>query len=93
MESLSVAQEAENIINGPRRDAYGPVEESFKRHASVWTGILQHKLQSPITPQEVALMMIGLKLTREANAHQRDNLTDIVGYTLLLEKLESGSEN
>ena len=82
-EEKTILQEAEEIINGPRRGAYGPVEESFGRVASIWSGVLNQ----PITSQQVALCLIGLKLQREANAHQRDNLVDLLGYTLLLEKL------
>lgn len=80
---MSVAQKAEELINGPRREAYGPVEESFQRIAQIWSGVLG----IPVTPQQVALLMIGLKLHRESNSHSEDNLVDLVGYTLLLEKL------
>lgn len=79
----TILEEAEDIINGPRREAYGPVEESFERIARVWSGILG----KPVTGKQVALMMIGLKVCREANSSHRDNLVDIVGYTLLTEKL------
>lgn len=83
VKGLTILEEAEEIINGPRRASYGPVEESFERVALVWSGILGTK----VTAIQVALMMTGLKLCREGNAHHRDNLVDIVGYTLLLEKL------
>lgn len=79
----TITQEAEEIINGPRRAAYGPVEESFERIALVWSGILG----TEVTGLQVALLMVGLKTVREANAHSRDNLVDLVGYTLLAEKL------
>ena len=84
---MNIAREAESIINGPRKQSYGPVEESFRRHAFVWTGILLPKLKEPITPEEVILMMIGLKVMREANARHRDNRVDIIGHNLLLDKL------
>ena len=35
--SNSVAAEAERIITGARRDAYGPVRESFERIAGLWS--------------------------------------------------------
>jgi hypothetical protein len=87
VEPLSVAQEADHVINGPRRQAYGPVEDSFNRIASIWSGVLG----ITITGEQVSLCMIGLKLYRESNAHQRDNLVDLVGYTLLLDKLRAAS--
>lgn len=82
-EHKSILLEAEEIINGPRRDSYGPVEESFQRVAAVWSAVLK----TTITPHQVALCMIGLKLCREANKPARDNLVDICGYAGLAEKV------
>lgn len=85
----SITAEAERIISGARREAYGPVDQSFARNAHAWTGILLHKLVpgASISPAEVALMMATLKVMREVNSHHRDNLVDIIGYTLLREML------
>lgn len=33
-----------------------------------------------VTPVQVGLCMIALKISRECNMHKRDNLTDIAGY-------------
>jgi len=85
---LSIAQEADKIINGPRRSSYGPIEESAKNISDLWSIFLRKKLKSPITPKEAMLMMDGLKTLRELNNHQRDNLVDKVGYTLLAEKVK-----
>jgi hypothetical protein len=79
----SVLLEAEEIVNGPRRDAYGDAAESFNRIAAVWSSILKR----PVTAHEVALCMIGLKLCRESNRHGRDNLVDIAGYAELAGKV------
>lgn len=84
----SVSQEAMRIIRGDRRKAYGPVRESFERNAAVWSAVFKH----PVTVEQVALCMIGLKLCREANSHQRDNLVDLVGYVELLDQLVTDSE-
>jgi hypothetical protein len=82
-EPLSVLAEAEQIINGPRRDAYGPVEESFERIAAVWGAVLK----MPVTSHQVALCMIGLKLCRESNKAARDNRVDAAGYIALADKV------
>lgn len=79
----SVLQEAEAVINGPRRESYGDAQESFNRVALLWSGILK----TPVTAHQVALCMIGLKLCRESTKHQRDNLVDIAGYTELANQL------
>ena len=84
----SITDEAQKIINGPRRDDYGPVEESFQQIATMWSALFGKE----ITSKDVALAMICLKVCRESGPkHTRDSLVDIVGYTLLLEKIEQGS--
>lgn len=80
---MNILEEADRIINGERRQAYGPVKTSFERVAKMWTAILGTEVSS----QQVALMMIAFKIAREVNAHKDDNLVDIAGYTALLHQL------
>jgi hypothetical protein len=82
-QSKSILAEAEQIINGPRRDSYGPADESFKRIAKGWSVLFGVE----VTSRQVALAMIWLKVCRDANKPARDNLTDIAGYAGLAEKL------
>ncbi len=84
---MSCLDNAKQLIDGPRRQAYGPVRESFGRVALAWSGILNKE----ITPQQVALMMIAFKVMRESNSHQADNIDDIAGYAALLEQLYEAS--
>ncbi|WP_100460546.1 DUF6378 domain-containing protein [Mycobacteroides abscessus] len=86
-EQESILQEAERIINGPRRTDYGPVEESFLDIASRWTVELGAKLKEPLTPFDVSHLMIQLKLSRAKNGFHRDSYVDIGGYAGLTEKL------
>lgn len=86
-EQESILQEAERIINGPRRTDYGPVEESFLDIASRWTVELGAKLNEPLTPFDVSHLMIQLKLSRAKNGFHRDSYVDIGGYAGLTEKL------
>lgn len=81
---MTILEEADATINGPRRAAYGPAEESFARIATVWSALLRQ----PITATQVALCMAAFKLCREANAHSRDNLVDLCGYAALLQAIE-----
>lgn len=83
MMSEDIFDEAKRLVTGPRREAYGPVEQSFKEIAAMWGVILRRE----VTCSEVALCMIALKLQREAHSHHRDNLVDICGYTNLLNEL------
>jgi hypothetical protein len=76
-----VLEDAARVIHGPRRQAYGPVEESFDGIATVLNVVLRKKLKVPLDGQDVALMMmIADKLCREANEHSWDNLVDLAGY-------------
>ena len=76
-------READAVINGPRRVSYGPVEESFDGIATVLNVVLRKKLVVELDGQDVALMMMSLKLCREANEHSWDNLVDLAGYAAL----------
>jgi hypothetical protein len=77
-----VLEDAARVIHGPRRQSYGPVEESFDGIATVLNVVLRKKL-AVLDGQDVALMMMSLKLCREANEHSWDNLVDLAGYAAL----------
>ena len=80
---MNIFDEALKIVTGPRRESYGPVQRSFQETADIWSVVLKQK----VTPQQVVLCMIGLKLQREANKPHRDNRVDIAGYDFLLDIL------
>ena len=39
-------------------------------------------LGQPVTPEQVGLCMVIVKLAREVNGHKRDNIVDAIGYLL-----------
>ena len=80
---MKILDEAHKIVNGDRNNTYGDCRVSFKENAKIWSVILGKE----ITPQQVALCMIALKLRRENYKHKRDNLVDMVGYIEILDKL------
>jgi hypothetical protein len=51
------------------------------RRCSTWC--CKKKLAVELDGQDVALMMMSLKLCREANEHSWDNLVDLAGYAAL----------
>lgn len=73
---MNILEEADFLINGPRQDRYGHPLDDFGRTAQIWSAIIGF----PITPEQVALCMVGLKLSRECNQHHEDNLIDAAGY-------------
>lgn len=82
-EPPSVLSEANTVIHGDRASAYGPPEQSIDRIRGMWSAIFGHE----VSRTQFCLAMIALKISRETNAHKRDNLVDICGYAALLEKV------
>lgn len=83
MEPESVCQEADRLVSGARQADYGHPIEDFTRTGRMWGAIL--KLARDVTPNEVALCMAALKISREVNKHKRDNLVDACGYIKTLD--------
>lgn len=79
----TILQEAERIINGDRQGSYGPPEQSLKDIADLWGAYLGKE----ISPQDVANLMILLKVSRSKRGFHRDSFVDIAGYAGLTEKL------
>lgn len=78
----SVLQEAQKLVHGSRQKSYGHPFDDFSRTAAIWTAIFRDILKSKavVTPEQVALCMVGVKISRECNAPKRDNRVDGAGY-------------
>ena len=73
----------EEVIDG-RRSVYGNPEKTFPRHAQVWSAIIG----TPVTPEQVALCLIGYKLIRTADAPDySDNSDDVEDYLDIFRKI------
>jgi len=83
----TIHQEAADIVYGDREEAYDDPNINFRKVARMWSGMLDKKLRVVITPQDVALMFILLKISRESFQPKRDNRVDIIGYTLCLQRI------
>jgi hypothetical protein len=83
----TIFEKAESIVNGPRQESYGPPWKSLERIAAMWSVVLHHK----VSPVQVSLMMVGLKLVRETKdpdmetGQEEDNYIDMAGYLRLAE--------
>jgi hypothetical protein len=86
----SVLKEAESLINGPRQVSYDHPLHNFSRTALFIQGILLNKLKENeiISPEEVGLIMIAMKISRKCNKHSRDNLVDLAGYAGCIELIK-----
>ena len=80
MKRNAVLATAGELINGDRAKDYGSAYENHKRIAEIWSAIIGVNLN----PRQVALMMVGLKLSRLANTDSHeDSWVDICGYAAL----------
>ena len=75
---VEALREAARIISGERNKQYGNPENNFERTAKIWSVILGIE----ITNEDVAMMMVGLKVARYASksGFQPDTWVDIAGY-------------
>lgn len=79
----TVLEEAQRIVNGPRRETYQHPYDDHSALGRVWAGILSKHLKVEIVDlpaHVVSMMMVGVKVIREVGVHHRDNLVDIGGY-------------
>lgn len=85
IEMGGVLEKAKALVDGrDKSDHYGPPEESMRKIALIWSGILG----SEISAEKVALMMLGLKMARlSVNPRHVDSLVDAGGYVRILERL------
>tara|TARA_R110000803_G_scaffold9050_3_gene28831 strand:- start:44 stop:319 length:276 start_codon:yes stop_codon:yes gene_type:complete len=80
MNRSDILAQADDIINNDRAAAHGDAHKTFAMIADRWTNLLN----IPVSPEEVALMMIDLKIVRTLQSPRRaDNWVDIIGYAAL----------
>lgn len=80
----AIADEAKNIVNGARRNAYGRPEDNFERIARFWKAYFDNTGRPiDLTAADVSPLMRLMKEARlcETPDH-RDSFVDLVGYTL-----------
>lgn len=78
--SESILLEAERLTNQDRRATYGHPLDDYMRTAALFNAAFAHKLKEPLSPEDLMLTMILVKVSRQVNAAKRDNLVDIAGY-------------
>ena len=83
MTSWSILGHTAKVLE-ERRDDYGEAADQFKAIAARWS----ITLDMPVTPAQVALCMIDLKLTRLAHDPRHvDSVVDVIGYAALLREV------
>jgi len=86
MERGKVLAESITIINGDRQDQYGNPEDCFDDIARLWSWYLD----ADLSPAQVSMMMVLLKIAREKMKHKHDNIVDACGYLGLYDDFKKG---
>jgi len=68
-----------------RAETYGPADTALRAIAARWSLTLGR----PVTPAQVALCMIDLKMVRLAHDPSHcDSLVDVIGYAALMPEVQ-----
>lgn len=86
---VTIGDKAKAIIYGDREKTYGHPAKNLERIAKLWSAYLDKEL----TAYDVSNLMVLLKTARLQNtpAHE-DTLVDIIGYTLLQERVKDADK-
>lgn len=82
---MSITDAARDAVSGPRNADYGPPHENMARTAALWSPILGIE----VTPSQVVLCMLQVKIAREVHRPKRDNRVDIAGWAEALDEVEA----
>jgi len=80
MTPQDIADYAVSLVSGDRQNDYGHPLDDFTRAGKIWEAILGF----PVTAEQVALCMVGVKIAREVHGQKLDNAIDGIGYFLTL---------
>ena len=90
METKSILDDARDIIYGDREKTYGRPGFNLETIAEFWRIYLErkHNVIVALLPNDVAYMMVLLKLARLLNSpDHRDSQVDLVGYMALVDRI------
>lgn len=89
---LNVLEEANKLVNGVRDEQYGLPHENWGDTAEMMTAYLHARRLLPrdkaLDAHDGAMLAVCIKLAREGNKRQRDNLVDIAGYANVAERCD-----
>ena len=81
--SAAMLKHAADIL-ADRNQTYGDPRQSMAAIAARWSVTLGH----PVTPAQVVLCMLDLKLARlQRDPRHQDSMVDVIGYAALLNEV------
>jgi hypothetical protein len=85
----TIADKARDIVYGDREKTYGHPSKNLKVVADLWSAYLS----TQVNAQDVCNLMILFKVARLRNdPEHEDSKVDIIGYTLLMERLKENEK-
>ncbi len=81
---MNILEEATSLLYGDRMDAYAPPEVNFERTVKIAEALTGKEY----TKQEIALIMVAIKMAREQHKHKRDNIVDAINYLTIYASFE-----
>lgn len=92
MKQLNVLQEADKLVNGKNDIQYGLPHENWGDTAEMMTAYLHARKLLPrdkaLDAHDGCMLLACVKLAREGNKRQRDNLVDLAGYANVAERCD-----
>ena len=85
---MNVLFEAEKLTSGEREQQYGHPYDNWEDIAVGWSTLVG----AEITAETACLMMVWVKLCREVQKPQLDNLIDGAGYLRLVQRIKDERE-
>ena len=75
--------DAINLVDQKRDEQYGDYKENLGRIAEMWSAFIGYE----ITAEDVALMMVLVKISRSRASYLRDTTVDGVAYFLMYDSM------
>ena len=89
---MNILEEAELLTKGDRNKQYGSPYDNHTQTAEMVSSYLKSKLVEPLTPEDVCIIQILVKISRNSFASKRDNIVDIAGYARNIEMIQEERE-
>ena len=94
MQHQTILEQAAAIVDNDREKTYGDPGRNLRAIADMWSSWLRARghigADERLTTDDVACMMVQLKLARLANdPRHRDSQVDACGYMRLLERVQA----
>lgn len=77
-------EQVDEITHSDRQRDYGSPLLNFTRIALRWSTYLNRK----ITPLDVAMMMVDVKIARQQQTYKEDNFLDMIGYVSCIDDMD-----